>query len=270
MNPRMKKLKELWAQFYLAEDGLGLLFIKNTRGPFPGHTLGTADNDNGIIFAALGYWLGHIHEVSYQADKVRFQQTMKRLRLPSYTGYFLRNPGRVNRHESHDNYAAIVSLSVLFETGHAAEIAQEGMRNGFIFNTVNPGEFRVRSWRQGSEVSFYKICGSTEDEPMIPTMWEFGWMIGAIITNAFQGKNRGSEHQNAWLRIRALNKKFKESDLGSWGWMDSIFSLARWFWNWKLKRKTAVGGMHGIGRIMASYFHDDEHPLPELGDDIYG
>jgi hypothetical protein len=99
--------------------------------------------------------------------------------------------------EAHDNVVGICAISTLFEFVFAREVVEYGTRNGFCYNSENPGKFDIKHVHQGGDIAFYKLCSG-----MMPTIWEYVWMLGGMLVTILKGS--ASTKNLGWLRCQAL------------------------------------------------------------------
>src|SRR3990167_3749049 len=195
---------------WMSEDGLLCLDPVNNEGERPPHgeaEFRTAQNDNGLLFVTEFYYLCSIHGILTDSDKSRFESTMKL--LTKKTGLYHKNPGRVWRNSTHDDYIGIVSGSILFGTNHAKEVEDYGSKNFYYYNNTTDNKFRFKYFRQGSDVAFYKICAGK-----IPNPISYLWMaIRILLSSKTKIDSNDSGRMLSWLKLRAMEKAFDKENL---------------------------------------------------------
>jgi hypothetical protein len=223
--------------------------LDDIRGPFPGAEKATVSNDNGVLFLGLYLFIRQASGDNISNWDNRVEYIISSLaRAP---GLFCRNPKRNDRREAVDNYCGIVALcSLLGLKQHLTDIYEWGEKHGYTFNNEAPEEFSISRWRQPGEVAFYKFAGGVWPDPV-----SYVWFIGSIIFNAFQDETTTSEHMCMWLRLKSIRSEFMPN------LYRGFYELAKWFWIWKLERKTNGLGMEKIFDI---YFQNKEHPCVVL------
>lgn len=236
-------------QLYLAQDGLMKLTPENQRPPFPGRRLTTADNDNGILF------LAYCEALLRDPILTKSETNLVIERLQVLPGLYNRNPGRDERHESHDNYVGIMYLSTRYGLNHSKHILDYGVRNGFTFDNVVPGRFNLRRWRQGKDIAFYKLCNG-----FMPTPIQTFWLLGSILFNAFQKPEKSSENLMCWLRLKTLDLVKVEDP-----YLNVALKFLKHIWIKALIRKTSSKGLE---KLMEIYFRDPNHPCRILSKNV--
>jgi hypothetical protein len=234
--------KEYFTHYWVSETGLGRL------DRFPGDSQGDGENEtvlneNGILFLVYFLICCDLSGVSINEHKDSILKTVRTLEREP--GLYCRQPNNFVRHEAHDNYAAIATCSVMWpDLPFAREICGYGSRNGYNFNNVEPGKWELKQQRQGGEIGFYKACAA-----YAPTIWEWLWLLGGILTNAFS-KPDASTTQLTWMRLYALQKvHFKTS------WQALFFYPVLWIWQFRFKQRYKT-----LGGLFAQYFKE-EHPI---------
>ena len=260
-------LKNTARSHWIAKDGLMSLKYNYFKPAYHEGGVNTCDNDNGILYLVEYYWLCKSQNYIGGTDHIQFVHCLNR--LADVDGIYNRNPGRTERHQSHDDYVAIVAGSVLFGTDHAMQIISAGMKTGFTFDNQNPGTFNIKRWRQGADIAFYKMATTNA-----PTMWNFIWFVGKILHNTtqFGALARGkhiSEPLLNWLRLKSIELVEKRDGkiirARKFMFMYKILGYARDFWIWRLKRAT---NGKGIELVFKRYFLQEGHPNAHLSSGI--
>lgn len=238
---------EAWSRTWISDDGLMRLdpYPEDSRiGPTG---VETVRNENGILWLVAHAFMLELAGVSIESKKEHFEKTIDSLARVGYLGLFNRHPWgtkKPDRHEAHDNYAAICAISVRFNLAYPRYILAFGERNAFMYNNVEPNKFEIKQQRQPGEIAFYRFCSGVP----IP-FWEYLWWIGGIISNAF--RHNDSETHLCWVRLRAVK-------LGEKGWWSKlqkfIFEMTVEFWLFK-KRRQYPDGLIGVVRHFYKYYH---------------
>lgn len=197
--------EDYW-DFWVAENGLGKLASDHTyEQHYDGLNLRSPANENGILFLAYFLILAKAAGMNneFRSKRLVVGQTIERLIRAPYRGLFDRIPigdkKELRTPERHDNYVAIVTLSMLYGFSFHKEIVSYGNEHGYNFNNITPEDWDVKSQRQGGEIAFYQICAG-----YVPEVLNFIWMIGGIFASMFD-KDPGRSNL-AWLRLYALDK----------------------------------------------------------------
>lgn len=255
---------EMMDRLYLAEDGgMGLRMVAaaddagpdGDRPPFPGQTLRTIADDNPTYFRAI--WELVIRRAGFKRDgiEIKVSDYLHSLRS-TQLGLFHRNPGRVERHNSFDEYSGIAMLAILFKLPQFAdEICQRGEATGYIFNNVDPKDADARYWRQGIDVFQYKMASSR----YCPTPYEFAWFILGTLWGLIRTpRTETSDVILVWSRVETLAlletqdmiKTKKTYMLGVYVMLGLTALITRLKWG-------------GIKKILATYFGAD-HPIARI------
>ncbi len=273
-SKKAQTLIDEYVRNWTAPDGGGLLKQGHIRAPFKKHFPNTAANDNAIIGTALLLFLAHYHGL---LDKRLIELFLNAVRLredPDYPGLYSRNPGMTMRHESWDNYAAISAGSALCKKwckenehsylDHSKRIVERGVKYGYHFNNVDPGKYRLRSWKKGGDIAQYKINAN-----YIPQYINLIWLWLHMIKSAF---NKHRDRRGVfrlrtdtgilmWLKLRSF--EFADFNKG-WQWVTNITRTLTVFWDWRFNKK---GGLH---QFVKAYYggRTPENPLVELSKGI--
>jgi hypothetical protein len=95
---------------WVAPDGLmKIQGPEEVRDPYPGATLKTAANDNGILWLAYAMWLLDRSGQFGPDDRSRFNDTAERLQVAGRPDVYDRNPHRSGDRNSLDNLIDLVS-----------------------------------------------------------------------------------------------------------------------------------------------------------------
>jgi hypothetical protein len=207
-------LKREFVQKFLCQDGLCLGHGEVARTLADGTTAVT--NDNGILFAAYGYFM-FAKELD-GADAHRFYTAVKSLEREP--GLYNRRPDAPNRREAHDNYDAISACSALFDLSFARDICTYGEQHGWSFTNTTPGGWSIEQLRQGGSIAFYKLCAGRVPYPL-----EFFWLLGGILHSLLFGWS--SQWNLAWLKLRAVPLALdRYSTPGPlWGWVRGAWTI---------------------------------------------
>ncbi len=241
---------EYMTKTWVSETGLGRL------DPYPldstvGRTgLETVQNENGILFLVLFLLTSKVAGVNILPYRERFDLTVSELVRKPYQGLFNRQPygnQTVDRHEAHDNYAAITGMSMLFGLGYAPQVVTYGEKHGGNYNNVDPNKWEAKQQRQGGEMAFYKVMAY-----YVPPMWEWIWLMGGLLINAFN-RNAG-ETQLAWLRIYCLSRVM----FFTW-WQKLSFAIVSEIW--LASKKAKFGNLHNVFK---QYFQQPTHPILQM------
>lgn len=214
MNDILLALKKELVEKYFAPNGLARLDLGDINPNDPD----SVKNDNGILFAAIFYYVLDDLKLLDSKDKERFEEAVSRLEI--IPGLYRRKPGD-ERSEAHDNYLGIAACSYLFDTKHSKDILDYGGRNGYLYNNTNPGVFLPAQLRQGGEVALYKISAGH-----IPAIWEFIWLMVGLLTNVFS--KDVSTTQLCWLRTEVIKRAFSRWPF--WQWMELTFAFVYLVW----------------------------------------
>ena len=206
-------LKREFVSRYICEDGLGLGNGEKPRLMSDGST--AVGNDNGILFAVLGYFT--FAPLLDGADAHRFMAAVKGLEVKP--GLYKRRPDAGTRHEAHDNYDAIAAGSVLFRQPFARDICDYGESNGWAFNNVVPDSWRWQSLRQGGSIAFYKICAGR-----IPYPLEMLWLCAGYLLALARGWS--SQWNLAWLKHEAIPMALEQYAITpAWSWVTTSWRV---------------------------------------------
>lgn len=186
-------LLEEYFHNWISNDFLGRLSPRS-EGTF----LGTSDNDNGILFLAIGmmllYKLNSLPNVKNLVnDSINLLEVEK--------GLYNRRKNDDDM-DSHDNSVGIYTLSILFNLNYIYDILNYGKKHWYNYNNRFPGKFEWRCQRQGGDIAFYRIC--TGDQP---GLYFTIWMIVGLWLSAFQKKP--STICLGWLRFETLKIALK-------------------------------------------------------------
>lgn len=214
MNDVLLAIKKELVEKYFSEDGLAKLDL-NDVNPNNSHSV---KNDNGILFAAIFYYVLDELSLLDDSDRERFIKAIGPLEV--LPGLYRRKSGD-DRLEAHDNYLGIAACSYLFNTQHSQDIVSYGSRVGYLYNNASPSVFLLSQIRQGGEVALYKISAGH-----IPAIWEFIWLIGGLLLNVFS--KDVSTTQLCWLRTEVIKKAFNRYVF--WPWMSSVFLITYFVW----------------------------------------
>jgi hypothetical protein len=241
---------------WIAEDGLmrvDLAYENDDREPFPGATLRTVHNDNGILYRIV-YALLKPETLS----KEEFKDIVKRLEHPNIPGLYLRNPMAFEKDEQHDNYAAIAVGCLLYEyPDPMLRTLEHAEKTGWYFEhrkvKITPKNL-FRGFRQGGEICLYQIAsGRKYVNPFL-----FLWMLGGILANALRkdvestrGKNPISDTQLVWMRLEGL--KYAKKLAKSYKFM---LNLVEKYWVKKMKEKYT-----SIYHVFQKFYREPEHPI---------
>lgn len=252
----MKAVKKRAVDFYLSDDGLMGGGPGDFRDAFPGHTGTTVKNDNGILWAAEFYYLLDEYKLLDQIDFDRVYKTIVSLQHENTKGLYDRNPGRGKTLEAHDNLGAISALSVLFDLGFARDICDYGDTRGYFFDNTSPDQPKLKSWKQGPEVFFYKLCAYKTPHPV-----EFAWFVAATIHTCIFHMHDGATSDGllTWLKFKALRKVFNRMPKNL---VTAIMQIGVLLCEltWKGRLMLYTGG-DGVGHLFKIYFRDDvTHP----------
>ena len=228
---------------WISDDYLGRLNPKS-EGAFPGRD----DNDNGILFLAMMFFL--VSKMGGLIDKDKVVASIRA--LEKERGLYHRRKFSPDILEAHDNYVGICALSVLLDLPFAEDIVRYGEKTGYNFNNLNPGEYRLDCQRQGGDIGFYKLCAGYKCEP-----WYAVWMVGGLIVSAL--KSDPSTMNLGWLRFETLNL-VKIDDLFS-SRVIKAGQLICWLIQ-KIKGKNQLWAFENYFRV--------DHPVITLARQYYG
>jgi hypothetical protein len=192
------------------------------------------DNDNPIVFGTVCLLLSeHLDEVT---DDQR--EAIKRLieKTRYAPGRFVRTPDRIviDRKNSHDNYLALAIASEYLGLNYGLELFIEGAKTGYTYDNLH---MQPKDQALIALLSGYK-----------PTIFQGVYLALSFVFNAFQGTNRGSEHQMQWLRREALALA---------PWNDTYHKILSPFvaiWSIALDIKG------GFSKICSLYYREPNHP----------
>ncbi len=244
---------------YIAPDGLMRLTVNDEREPFPGATLPTVAEENGILHTYRFYRLCKKVPLVSGEQKIRMYdvlgQAIESCRVPGQQALWHRHAGNTFRDNAHDNYIPPAA----FDTLIARAICYYGTTTDFTFNNLVPGADNIRLKHQGGTVAFCHLCAR-----FIPSILNFIWLLGGLVVNAFQP--RDSKHNNpstsllAWDKIDAIHDHIH---IQTPIYRVSFLAVSL-FWEWKLKRKYPGG----IRDVNAAYYRDSDHPINLIGEHV--
>lgn len=256
---------------WFAEDGLMRLDPDDDREPFPGQTLRTVKNENGIYFRgheillndALDGW--RAEDGNPYDNGWSWYQTVLRLQSQTHLGIFYRHPGNLERDEAHDNYVAIAGISAIMAITPESpmrrfpkDIMVHGRSHLWSYNSKNPKMFSFRHLRQPGEIGYYYAC---DRKPMHWLCW--AWFQGGIRVNMAQ--SRKSKHNNpstsllAFMRLQILSELRASQPYKIQGELLDLKAE----WHDGIKRKYG-----SIAQVYEDYFTHPEHPLRKLSYDF--
>lgn len=246
---------------WVAEDGLMSLAPESFKSPYPGKTLRTCDNDNGILFLAYFHYLLEEQGMLDESDKEIADNAIQRLRHGDVLGIFDRNPGRAFDPEAHDNYNAITSLSILHGLDHyPIEIVNYGIKHGFTYDNTSPGKLSLKRWRQGTDVSHYKIAFGA-----IPTPYETLWLALGTLSTVFEKPHvKASNTLLNWLRQKSIDlyaRRHHDQMSPDVRELFEYLASVRELWIWSVNRRTDG---KGIEVFFENYFQNPSHPCRVL------
>ncbi len=198
----------IWDEFWenwVAENGLAKLYGDGAVPQmFDGLGLKRPANDNGILF--LAYFIFSARnaglDMEVRSKRLDVGTSIERLVRDGYRGLFDRIPcgGNPNYRvmEAHDNYVAIVALSLIYGLPYKNEILSHGQATGFNFNNVTPKKWDIKSQRQGGEIAFYYLCCGRN-----PEIFHYIWLLGGLIFSLFD--SNAGRNNLTWLRLCALS-----------------------------------------------------------------
>lgn len=250
--------QEIWNEYmtsiWVAENGLGRLepYPESIEdgGFIDGNGKECVRNENGVLFLALFLLVSKVAGQSPIAHAGKFGALVETLVRKPFRGLFNRRPYGdmpVNRHEAHDNYAAICGMGALFGLDYAKEVLSYGQRTGYNYNNVDPDKYMGQQQRQGGEIAFYKICAGYK-----PAVWEYVWLIGGLAINAF--KNDAGETQLAWLRLYVMSRLEIKGMLYNY----AFFLVCEL---WKFRKNIVFKSLSGVFK---KYFMAPTHPIHKM------
>lgn len=187
---------------YLDVNGLGLLQDESEEKRL------TVRNDNGVLFASMGYTM--FREYLGDFDRQRMRETLTLLRASS--GLFNRRPNDLTP-EAHDNYDGIIVLDFLSGGKVGLEICAYGEAHGWQFSNQKPEKFSWTQLRQGGSVAFYKIQAR-----LVPYPLEALWLWGGMIYGMAFGW--ASTFNLAWMKMEVLPEMLaREQNIAMWSWV---------------------------------------------------
>jgi len=248
-----KEVEEMYREF-VAPDGLMNLNSGKFHESYEEVGVETCDNMNGILYLAEFHLLLKTHRLIDIEDAFRANDAIEMIQ--EKPGYFHRNPGRVQEKEAHDNYNGITALSILHNLDYPKEIVQAGLKNGFTFDNANPGRFSLEHWRQGIDVTHYKLAAG-----YVPSPDEILWFVGGTAACTFYDPvEKSSEWLLNWVRLKSLDllleKKARTFDRSTRNIFE-VIGAAREFWKWRLNKKTDG---RGIEAPFETFFKNPKHP----------
>lgn len=225
------------------------------REPFPGQTLRTVKNENGILFSGHHLLLRYLLCDPDVCDwKDLFRGAVIRLQSRAFPGIFYRHPGNTDRDEAHDNYVAIAGLSAVMGFEFHEQVLRHGQAFWWCYNSVAPKKFSLRHVRQPGEIAYYYAC----NRKRMPALGFLGF-LGGIIVNAKQPRN--SKHNNPSTSLLAFFRLSVMNELKGWQPRPYQWALkkAENYWFKSIRKKYG-----SIAEVYAAYFGEPNHPLREL------
>ena len=237
----VREFKEKW----VALDGLALLAPRQVRTPYPGHSLLTASNDNGIYFLAIAFLLIHKTRPLLIEEKDWLKRALNELYSDGFPTS--RNPGRVSESEidlnSFDNFIGELVCDLLAGSSYRYEMRAYYQEHGPFFDNRNPDNPSPRSIQRPSDVFCYKAAwGDT------PGMMECIWFIGGIILTLFDKSD--SNQLVTWVRYELLDLA-QETERPLPHYQRKLVAISRMIWEAKVD----------LLKAFQNFFHSPERNL---------
>jgi hypothetical protein len=242
--------KEKW----IAPDGLMRLDLEQDfMPPYPGQSLDTVYNENGILF--LAYFCLTLIDKGVDPKTVFTREHIEAViaRLEEEPGLLNRHPGNNKRNEAHDNYVGAIVLTFVFDLPEKRyAIYDYGKRNGFIYINVDPGSFSYRHIRQPGEISYYTISVG-----YVPHLLNWVWLLGGLLVASLNPKTGAGRTLLSHARIFCLDQVFKIYFSKS-NYLSISYALVRAVFNLRLSK------LGGIDEMRKQYFTRPAHPIRKL------
>lgn len=234
----IQEIKDKW----IAQDGLMRLDAADDREPFPGSTMRTVKNQNGLMF--LAEVIQSLRDKGIDPfDDLRQEARFAIFNCQVAPGLFARNKGNDVFMDSHDNMLGIMLLCRIFGFYPTLyEILEHGERTGWVYDNLKTGSLAgyFTALRQGKDIAVYKIAAYRR-----PYLLEILWLIGSALVP-------GSD-----IRLLRMRMKIAESAAHTEAFFKSIHAALSLIY-------MARGGDKKYREVVMDYFKDPSHPMRRL------